>query len=96
MTRAHYTSRSGAARLGGRAYTGVSDKKMSPTVVLVPLAEGLAECPRCHGGVRVVQSSFADPEAGIGYKSPVLGSHKFGGLPGGGKNKCSGSHTAVS
>jgi hypothetical protein len=96
VTRIRYSARSGGARNHGRAYQGVSGRKASPTPVLVPLTDGLVECPVCHGGVRVVQSSFADPEADIGYKSPVLGSHKFGGLPGGRQDKCAGSHTAAS
>lgn len=86
MTRPHYSSRSGAARLSGQAYRGVSSQKPSkkPELPLVPVSDGLVECPTCHGGVKLV-NPLAEPRAG----HKLYGSHKHGGSPSRGwTNRC--------
>lgn len=92
MTRIHYTSRANARP--GRAYRGVPTAKLSATVELVPVTEGLTECPICHGGVKLIPAPYSDPEAGVSYqKTPVFRAHRTGGLTGGSSStKCAGSH----
>lgn len=97
MVRAHYRSRTaGAPQNGATMYRAGGRVPASPAPVLVPVEGDLVECPVCHGGVRTVGAPFTDTEVGIvAGVTRVLGSHRFGGEPGGRQDKCCGSHTKV-
>lgn len=92
MTRLHYTSRPNGSRRGGRAYAGVPTDKPQALPELVPVAPDLHECSSCHGHVKLVAAVYSDREVGmVTGKTRVIGSHRFGGLPSRGIDRCAGS-----
>lgn len=91
----HYRSN---PRPAGRVIRGVAERRPAKLEMpLVPVSEGLVECPTCQGGVKLVGSSFSDPELGIvAMKTKVYGSHVYGGARSSGHdNRCPSSHTKV-
>jgi len=83
-------------RRGGQSWRAPAQEGVK--IELVPVTEGLVECPVCHGGVKVITAQWSDPEVGIVvHKTKLYGSHGRGG-----KNtshnsldKCSASQTQV-
>lgn len=83
MTRLHYASRPNSRP--GRAYRGVPRRQPEPAPPLVPVTEGLAECPVCGSGVKLVGAPFSFDGVVQGV-TRVIGSHRSR------SGKCAGTH----
>jgi hypothetical protein len=74
-----------------RIYRGVPSQAgtLPDDLPLIPVTDELIQCPKCHGGVKLIPPPYTDDESGVTRSSKVYASHKIGGTTARGhKNKC--------